>query len=226
MADVPRGGIFSRRRQPDATRGVLVDVRDMTVHADVYVIVSQGVNMVARWKRSAAQSVSGRSRDAGYVGAQRQRVYSGRGIVATRRRLARHISVQALYEMDAVEHDPDACSRALGGREQGERGDDCICARDWSPVSCKNVKNSIPCCKGPHRCSPCRESLRWTGRCCALALYELLHVPATPPKVVINEAVELAKEFGGDNSGRFVNGVLGNVMVRHELAIAARDSSE
>ena len=46
MADVPRGGIFNRR-QPDATRGVLVDVRDMSVHADVYVIVSQGVNMVA-----------------------------------------------------------------------------------------------------------------------------------------------------------------------------------
>ena len=47
MADVPRGGIFSRRQQPDATRGVLVDVRDMTVHADVYVVVAQGVNMVA-----------------------------------------------------------------------------------------------------------------------------------------------------------------------------------
>jgi N utilization substance protein B len=33
-----------------------------------------------------------------------------------------------------------------------------------------------------------------------------------PPKVAINEAVELAKRFGGDNSGRFVNGVLGTVV--------------
>ena len=55
-----------------------------------------------------------------------------------------------------------------------------------------------------------------------LAIYELLHVPATPPKVAINEAVELAKEFGGDNSSRFVNGVLGNVMERHEGQLAAR----
>jgi transcription termination factor NusB len=38
---------------------------------------------------------------------------------------------------------------------------------------------------------------------------------------VINEAVELAKQFGGDNSFKFVNGVLGDVMDRHGAAIAA-----
>lgn len=42
-----------------------------------------------------------------------------------------------------------------------------------------------------------------------LGLYELLHSKDVPPKVVINEAVELAKAFGSDNSGKFVNGVLG-----------------
>jgi N utilization substance protein B len=43
-----------------------------------------------------------------------------------------------------------------------------------------------------------------------LALFELLHLQdLVPPKVVINEAVELAKAFGGDNSSKFVNGVLG-----------------
>lgn len=43
-----------------------------------------------------------------------------------------------------------------------------------------------------------------------LALYELLHMKElVPPKVAINEAVELAKAFGGDNSSKFVNGVLG-----------------
>lgn len=42
------------------------------------------------------------------------------------------------------------------------------------------------------------------------ALFELLHsADEVPPKVVINEAVELAKAFGGDNSSKFVNGVLG-----------------
>ena len=43
-----------------------------------------------------------------------------------------------------------------------------------------------------------------------LALYELTEMDdVAPPKVVINEAVELAKAFGSDNSSRFINGVLG-----------------
>ena len=45
-----------------------------------------------------------------------------------------------------------------------------------------------------------------------MGLYELTHNDDVPPKVVINEAVELAKAFGGDNSSKFVNGVLGTVM--------------
>ncbi len=44
-----------------------------------------------------------------------------------------------------------------------------------------------------------------------LAIYELLHMPEVPAKVAINEAVELAKTFGGDNTSRFVNGVLGTI---------------
>jgi N utilization substance protein B len=46
-----------------------------------------------------------------------------------------------------------------------------------------------------------------------LGLYELLYVnrEEVPPKVAINEAIELAKSFGGESSGRFVNGVLGTV---------------
>lgn len=43
-----------------------------------------------------------------------------------------------------------------------------------------------------------------------VGLYELLHrTDHVPPKVVINEAVELAKAFGSDNSSKFINGVLG-----------------
>lgn len=44
-----------------------------------------------------------------------------------------------------------------------------------------------------------------------LAIYELLIDTEVPPKVAINEAVELAKLFGGDNSSKFINGVLGTV---------------
>lgn len=45
-----------------------------------------------------------------------------------------------------------------------------------------------------------------------IAIYELLHHPATPRKTAIDEAVEMAKTFGSDSSARFVNGVLGSIM--------------
>ena len=46
-----------------------------------------------------------------------------------------------------------------------------------------------------------------------VGLYELLYAnpEEVPPKVAINEAVEIAKNFGGLNAGRFINGVLGSV---------------
>lgn len=45
-----------------------------------------------------------------------------------------------------------------------------------------------------------------------LAVYELLIQKKEPPKVIIDEAVELAKEFGSENSAAFINGVLGNIL--------------
>jgi N utilization substance protein B len=46
-----------------------------------------------------------------------------------------------------------------------------------------------------------------------IGLYELIYgdKEAVPPKVAINEAIELAKSFGGESSGKFINGVLGTV---------------
>ena len=43
-----------------------------------------------------------------------------------------------------------------------------------------------------------------------MGVFELRHHPETPKAVVINEAVELAKKFSTEDSGRFVNGVLSN----------------
>ncbi len=44
-----------------------------------------------------------------------------------------------------------------------------------------------------------------------IGVFELLIEHEVPPKVVINEAVELAKSFGGENSSKFINGVLGTI---------------
>lgn len=45
-----------------------------------------------------------------------------------------------------------------------------------------------------------------------LAIFELLLVKKEPPKVVVDEAIELAKEFGGDSSPGFINGALGKIL--------------
>jgi len=50
-----------------------------------------------------------------------------------------------------------------------------------------------------------------------IAIYEVLVYDGTPLKVAINEAVELAKQFGSDSSGRFVNGVLGSLVAKEEI---------
>lgn len=58
-----------------------------------------------------------------------------------------------------------------------------------------------------------------------LAIYELMINRDVPPKVAINEAVELAKAFGGDNSSRFVNGVLGTIYRQSEFYEPETDKS-
>jgi N utilization substance protein B len=57
-----------------------------------------------------------------------------------------------------------------------------------------------------------------------LAAYELLHTD-TPPQVVINEAVALAKRYGTDESGRFVNGVLGALLRQRQRGAQVGDES-
>ncbi len=52
----------------------------------------------------------------------------------------------------------------------------------------------------------------WTATSCALAVYELLWQPDVPPKVAINEAIEIAKKFGTAESSRFINGVLDRIL--------------
>lgn len=53
-----------------------------------------------------------------------------------------------------------------------------------------------------------------------VALFEMLHCPDTPPVVSINEAIEIAKKYSTEESGRFVNGVLDQI--RHTLNRPAR----
>ncbi len=60
-----------------------------------------------------------------------------------------------------------------------------------------------------------------------IGLYELLYADPeeVPPKVAINEAIEIAKSYGGPNAGRFVNGVLGTVY-RERKALKQKEREE
>ena len=58
-----------------------------------------------------------------------------------------------------------------------------------------------------------------------IGVFELIFTTDVPPKVAINEAVELAKAFGGDNSSKFINGVLGTVL-RNKEAKGAKAPSK
>ena len=50
-----------------------------------------------------------------------------------------------------------------------------------------------------------------------MGILELMNFPDTPSKVVVNEAVELAQIYGSDNSYKFVNGVLGSVLIKLKI---------
>ena len=58
-----------------------------------------------------------------------------------------------------------------------------------------------------------------------IAIYEMLVAKDVPEKVAINEAIELAKAFGGESSGRFVNGVLGAIYKDLQSDSTAKEKS-
>jgi N utilization substance protein B len=149
--------------------------------------------------------------------------------VAARRHQGRMLALQVLYEIDLTNHDPEeAMARAFAEHE---------------PVTSDVVEHvrSLVRGVGEHRASidpviagaaPARDLAEQAAierNVLRLAAYELLHVPSVPPKVAINEGVELAKSFGGENSGRFINGVLRTILEAHprpdEKPTAKRDDS-
>ena len=52
-----------------------------------------------------------------------------------------------------------------------------------------------------------------------VAIFEIISGAGTPPKVAVNEAVELAKSFGSESSPKFVNGVLGSVLAAQNVKV-------
>ncbi|HEX9896451.1 MAG TPA: transcription antitermination factor NusB [Dehalococcoidales bacterium] len=126
------------------------------------------------------------------------------------RRKARSIALQALYEIDAVGHDPEVTLNHLL-EETKLTGENVSFAQDlvrgvvrYKEKLDAHIRRFAPAWPVEQIAVIDRNILR-------LAIFEVLLDNRVPVKVAINEAVELAKDFGSDNSPRFINGVLGAV---------------
>jgi N utilization substance protein B len=130
--------------------------------------------------------------------------------MAGMRRKTRAVALQALYEIDSTGHDVEAVlANLLSNSELSEEN----AAFAWELVRGviqdkdkidRNIQTFAPAWPIQQISVVDRNILR-------LAIFEILLDNRVPVKVAINEAVELAKTFGSDNSSRFVNGVLGTV---------------
>ena len=126
------------------------------------------------------------------------------------RRRARAIALQALYEVDSAGHDAEAViARLLAERGLSEENNAFVRELVSGVIQNKEkIDNSI---KSFAPAWPIEQIAVIDRNILRLAILEILFDNKVPVKVAINEAVELAKNFGSDNSAKFVNGVLGSV---------------
>ena len=122
------------------------------------------------------------------------------------RRHAREIALQTLYNVEVGHNDPAAALEQTLDPNSDSEGRTFV--RDLVFGTLENAPRSdaaiVPLLQGWTI-----ERLPILDRIVLrMGFYELHAHPETPPAVVINEAVELAKKFSTDDSGRFVNGVL------------------
>ncbi len=123
------------------------------------------------------------------------------------RRKARELALQMLFQWDIGRHEPAQVVRTfLGGRQLAEETSEFARSLFEGTVAETPTLDPLIAQHAQHwrldrMAAVDRNLLR-------LALYELFRHPETPPAVVINEALELARRFSGEESVEFVNGVL------------------
>ena len=130
--------------------------------------------------------------------------------MAGERRKARALALQALYEVDSVGHEMEAVvSRLLAGGGLSE--ENAAFTRELVSGVIQNREEIDYNIQSFAPAWPVEQIPVVDRNILRLAIFEILLDNKVPVKVAINEAVELAKTFGGDNSPKFVNGVLGSV---------------
>jgi N utilization substance protein B len=130
------------------------------------------------------------------------------------RHLARIVALQTLFELEFAANSPDSVLertlkvKALSGHGASFAGELVHGVLDNQERLNDTIKRFATVFPVDQLAPMDRNILR-------IALYEILIINKTPAKVAINEAVELAKEFGSDTSPKFINGVLGAVISKN-----------
>jgi N utilization substance protein B len=131
------------------------------------------------------------------------------------RHLSRSIVLQSIYEWDFYDKKKEGLNSILK-RNIGKFGPD-LENLDFIEKLAKGILKNLPkidkliSVSAPER--PIEQISIIDRNILRIGLFELLYAKKeeVPPKVAINEAIELAKNFGGENSSKFINGVLGTV---------------
>lgn len=131
------------------------------------------------------------------------------------RHLSRSIAMQSLYEWDFFGKKQGALDNILARNleEFGPGLDDIDFPRKIIKGVSENIKKIDSVIEKAAPEWPIPQINIIDRNVLRIGLYELLYAnkEEVPPKVAINEAIELAKMFGGESSGKFINGVLGTV---------------
>ncbi|OYD15523.1 transcription antitermination factor NusB [candidate division WOR-3 bacterium JGI_Cruoil_03_51_56] len=128
----------------------------------------------------------------------------------TQRRLAREAALETLYRLDLVKGEPDDTIEEILNRKNPSEDAENYLRRVVQSVLNNQVEIDRILRRHLERWRIGR--LRFLDRAILrLACAEILYFDDVPPKVSINEAVDIAKKYGDDDSGRFVNGVLDSV---------------
>jgi N utilization substance protein B len=132
--------------------------------------------------------------------------------VIGQRKTARRAALQALYEIDSVNHEPGRVVDArLADENLGPHGAVYFRWLVAGTVRNREVLDALITRYAPEW--PVEQLAIVDRNILRSAMFEIgARDTDAPPKVVINEAVELAKQFGSDSSPRFINGVLGTAL--------------
>jgi N utilization substance protein B len=130
--------------------------------------------------------------------------------MSSSRRFARELALQTLYGTDVGHREPADMLGETTARIDGTEGRQFIKDLVYGTIEFSDESDA--------QIAPLLEG--WTLErlptidriVLRMSVFELNHLPDTPAPVVINEAVELAKKFSTEDSGRFINGVLSKAL--------------